>query len=35
MFIEMLQIVLGACDSPQQASVLTKRIIDRARRANK
>lgn len=35
MFIEMLQVVLEACDSPQQASAIAKRIIDRAKRAKK
>ena len=35
MFIEMLQAVLESCDSPQQASTITKRIIERAKRARK
>lgn len=33
MFIEMLQTVLESCDSPQQASTITKRIIERVKRA--
>ncbi len=33
--IGMLQIVLEACDSPQQAAVILKRIIERTRQANR
>ncbi len=33
--MEMLQIVLEACDSPQQAAVILKRIIERTRQANR
>lgn len=32
-FIEMLQAVIESCDSPQQASAIAKRIIERAKRA--
>jgi molecular chaperone HtpG len=32
-FLETLSLVIGACDNPEQAAKLTRRVLDRARRS--